>query len=252
MKQNIRKFLLAALAALCGGFFSAAELSDFTQGELYFRQNEPQKAVSYLKKSIENGGDPKAYIYLAMCYFQQGKYADALSVCSTGMEVPGANKKVLAYDAGNIAFAMDNYAEAEKWYSLAIAADSAYAPPLLNRANTLLKTGKLTDSKDDYINYLKLEPESPQSETIERIIALIDSQVEEQKKEEAIRVAEEKKLKEEEHRIAAEKARREHEEAERRKKLLEDVASSLQGTGMMNMSAGAEGTVGYDYESELE
>ncbi|HBG65616.1 MAG TPA: hypothetical protein DDW78_04025 [Treponema sp.] len=252
MKQNMRKFLLAAFIFLSGSTFWAAEPSDFTQGELYFRQDEPQKAVSYLKKSIENGGDPKAYIYLAMCYFQQGKYADALSVCASGMEVPGVNKKVLAFDAGNIAFAMENYAEAEKWYSLAIAADPAYAAPVLNRANTFLQQGKLEDSKGDYQNYLVLEPESPQAETIARIIALIDNQVEEQKKEEAIRVAEEKKLKEEEHRIAAERARREHEEAERRKKLLEDVASSLQGSGMVNMSAGAEGTVDYGYESELE
>ena len=58
---------------------------------------------------------------------------------------------------------------------------------------------------------------------------------------EAARLAEEKRLADEK---AAEEARK--------AKLLEDVASSLNGSSTENMSAGAEGTVGYGYESELE
>ena len=41
-------------------------------------------------------------------------------------------------------------------------------------------------------------------------------------------------------------------EAERRRKLLEDVANSLQQTDSMNMTAGAEDVIEYDYESELD
>lgn len=206
-----------------------AQNSNFLQGELYFRQNESEKAITYLKKAIEAKEDPKAYVYLAMCYYQQGKYLEALSVCSTAMDVPGTNKKVLAFDAGNIAFAMEDFSEAEKWYSLAIEQDSLYAPPVLNRANTLLKIGKLEESKTDYLTFLKLDPDTEQYDTITRLLSLIDNQVEEQKNEEAIRVSEEKKQKQEEHRIEAERARRELEEAERRKKLLEEASSSLQG-----------------------
>jgi len=51
---------------------------------------------------------------------------------------------------------------------------------------------------------------------------------------------------------AAEAERQAAEEAERRKRLLEDVAASLQDSESQNMSAGAEGTVDYGYESELE
>ena len=60
-----------------------------------------------------------------------------------------------------------------------------------------------------------------------------------------MKAAEEEAARAEAERIAAE-------EAARRRKLLEDVAASLQNTETENMSAGAEGTVEYDYETELE
>lgn len=81
---------------------------------------------------------------------------------------------------------------------------------------------------------------------------MLTQQIENEEKAEAIRVEQERKQKEEEQRVAAERARLEQEEAARRKKLLEDVASSLQDAASENMSAGAEGTVDYGYESELE
>ncbi len=244
---------LAAAFFLCGsGLCTLAAQGDFSRGESFFRADNPEKAVPYLQKAIENKEDPKAYIYLALCYFQQGKYAQALNICTEGMDAPNTNKKVLAYDAGNIAFAMEDYEGADKWYSLAIAADASYASPVLNRANTRLKQGRFQESKEDYINYIKLSPDSEQGNTINAIIAMLDEQMENEKKADVIRVEQERKQKEEEQRIAAERARQEIEAAQRRKKLLEDVASSLQDASAENISAGAEGTVGYGYESELD
>ena len=49
-------------------------------------------------------------------------------------------------------------------------------------------------------------------------------------------------------RIAAEQAA----EAERRRKLLEDVAASLQNTETTSVNAGTEGVIDYEYESELD
>ena len=232
--------------------FAAAEGSDFAKGEELFRGNKFDEAAPYLEKAVSSGENPKAYIYLAICYHQQKEYEKGLAVCEKGMAAPGTNKKVLAFDAGNLAFAMGDFASAEKWYSMAIAADATYAPPVLNRANTRLKEGKFQDSRIDYESYLKLEPESEQGNSIKSIIAALTEQLENEKKAEAIRVEQERKQKEEEQRIIAEKARQEADEAARRKKLLEDVASSLQDATTENMSAGAEGTVDYGYESELE
>ena len=46
--------------------------------------------------------------------------------------------------------------------------------------------------------------------------------------------------------------KRRQEEAERRRKLLEDVANSLQNTDSTNMTSGTEDLIDYDYESELD
>ena len=252
MGKSWQKYLATAFCLCVGGLSLLAAQSDFSRGESFFRADNPDKAVPYLQKAIENKEDPKAYLYLALCYFQQGNYAQALTICSEGMDAPGTNKKILAYDAGNIAFAMEDYNEADRWYSLAIAADANYASPVLNRANTRLKQGRFKECKEDYINYIKLSPESEQGNTINAIIAMLDDQMENEKKAEVIRVEQERKQRDEEQRIAAERARQEVEAAQRRKKLLEDVASSLQDVSTENISAGAEGTMGYGYESELD
>lgn len=246
---DLRRFVLFPLMLAAG---VALHAQSFSSGEELFRTGKFSEAVPFLEKAVESGENPKAYIYLALCYQQMKEYEKGLAVLERGMDAPGTNKKVIAFDAGNISFAMGNYSAAENWYSMAIAADPSYAAPVLNRANTRLKAGKYADSKADYVSYLGLEPETPQGNSIKTIISMLTQQMENEEKAEAIRVEQERKQKEEEKRVAAERARLEQEEAARRKKLLEDVASSLQDAASENMSAGAEGTVDYGYESELE
>ncbi len=251
---SIRRFFagcIVLLLAFCARTVHA-QTPSFSSGEELFRTGKYADAIPYLEKSIEAGENPKAYIYLALCYQQQKDYEKGLAVLERGMDAPGTNKKIIAFDAGNLAFAMGNYSAAENWYSIAIAADASYAAPVLNRANTRLKEGKYEDSRADYVNYLGLDPETPQGNSIKTLISMLTQQIENEEKAEAIRVEQERKQKEEEQRVAAERARLEQEEAARRKKLLEDVASSLQDAASENMSAGAEGTVDYGYESELE
>ncbi|MBO4320292.1 MAG: tetratricopeptide repeat protein [Treponema sp.] len=299
-KKCTKKSILILFLSLFMVFCAFAENINFTKGEEFFRQNEPAKAIPLLEKAITEGGNPRAYIYLALAYYQLEQYPAALEVCNKGMLATGTNKKILAYDAGNICFKMEDYENAEKWYTMAITADSTYAPAVLNRAQSRLKLARYADSREDYIRYQELAPTNPQYQEIQLLIALLDTEVERIAKEEeaakaeaqriqienarieaenarieaarveAERVAAEKaaaekeaeeararaKQAEEEARIAAEKAaeaeRKEKEEAERRRRLLEDVAASLQDSETQNMSAGAEGTVDYGYESELE
>ena len=247
-----RLFLLPLVLALAVAASAQGAGASFPSGEELFRTGKFSEAIPYLEKAVEAGEHPKAYVYLALCYQQQKEYEKGLAVLERGMDAPGTNKKVLAFDAGNLSFAMGNYSAAEHWYSIAIAADPSYSAPLLNRANTRLKEGKYADSRADYVSYLDLEPETPQGNSIKTVISMLTQQMENEEKAEAIRVEQERKQKEEEQRVAAERARLELEEAARRKKLLEDVASSLQDAATENMSAGAEGTVDYGYESELE
>lgn len=264
--NRLKRYILA-LVLIFTGASVFCQNGDFSEGEKLFRQNRPKDAVPYLKSAVESGSAPKAYNYLALCYFQLGEYNLALDVCNAGLKTPGTDKKVLAYNAGNICFAKKDYAEAEKWYSLAVSADGFYSEPVLNRANARLNLGKLAESKADYEKYIELAPDDVQRPEIEKLLVLLSEEIVVREEE---RVAQEKRLLEEQQRIkeeeerlaeaariiaeqeAAEKERIAREESEKRRKLLEEVAASLQKVESENMSAGAEGTIDYDYETELE
>ena len=303
MNKNLTKVFLSTFFAVFLTWTSYSQSTAYEQGETFFRQNQPEQAIPLLQKSIAENDNPRAFMYLALSYYQVGKYPEALEVCSAGMTANGTNKKILSYNAGNIAFTMEDYAVADRWYSISISADSTFAPPVLNRAQARLKLGKIKDARTDYRRYLELYPQTPQRDQIEELLRLLDSEIAQEEAEverikienarieaenarieaarvEAERVAAEEaaaeqrraeaakaeaearaaqelaRQKAEEARIAAEKEaeakRLAEEEAERQRKLLEDVAASLQDTESQNMSAGAEGTVGYGYESELE
>ncbi len=314
-----------SLILLVAGGICFCQSSDFLKGESLFKENKVEEAVPFLKNAISQGGNPKAYNYLALAYHKLGMHEESLEVCSDGMKVSGTDKKVLAFNAGNVCFDMGDYYTAERWYSLAIAANRIYAPPVLNRANTELKQKKFLAALEDYKLYLDLSPNDRQKPEIEQIIALLegwkkgeDDRLAEQKRieaeearisaeaeraskekeakeldaalqqqlnekfaeqaalleaqrEELRKLIEEQKAVQEAQRAEAEKraeeaakreaesamrvaeaAKKAEEDAARRRKLLEDVAASLQNSGSSNMNAGAEGTIDYGYETELE
>lgn len=261
-------FLCAVIFA-CQEIFCQAQ-NDFSRGEELFKQNQAEESLDFLQKACDSGNYPKAYIYLSLAYYQLGNYEKSLEVCEKGMSVSGTDKKLLAFNAGNTCYAEGIYENAEEWFSKSILANPSYAKPVLNRANARLMLGKFQESKGDYVRYLELAPDDEQKEQIEKLIALLDEEIARIEAEEIERKAEEARLKEEEERLAEEmriqeekrKAEQEalrleqerlaQEEAERRRKLLEDVVSSLQNTETENMSAGAEGTFDYGYETELE
>ena len=174
-------------------FSAFAQNDDFLQGENLFKENRVEEAVPFLKSAISTGKCPKAYKYLALCYEKMGLLKESLEVCTEGMKISGTDKKVLAFNAGNVCFAMEDFYSAEKWYSLAIAANRLYAPPVLNRANAELKQEKYIASLEDYKLYLDLSPNDRQKPEIEQLISLLEGL----KKAEEDRLAEEKRLKEE-------------------------------------------------------
>ncbi|MCI1208016.1 MAG: hypothetical protein LKF96_01040 [Treponema sp.] len=246
-----------------------------TEGEKLFLQNKPQAAIPLLEKEISApDANPAAYNYLGIAYYQTGDYVQSISVFEKGLNVPGTDKKVLAFNAGNSAFAAGDYKSANKYYSLAIAADALYTAPLLNRANSYLRMDNLENSVSDYERFLEIAPGDGQYEAVKKLVALLKSEIEKRKTQAEQAAAEAARLKAEQKRIAEETAAQEKEAAEqkaaeeakqqqlaaqkaaaeaaRRKKLLEDVASSLQDTESTNVSAGAEDIIEYNDEAELD
>ena len=138
-----------------------------------------------------------------------------------------------------------------------------FYPALLNRANTYLSEREYNKALSDYKDYLRSVPGDSQSGKIRKLISYLEEQLVFMAQEEKRQAEENARLMEENARIQAELAKKrtaEEEarkaemarEAERRRKLLEDVANSLQQTDSMNMTAGAEDVIEYDYESELD
>lgn len=251
-----------------------AQTTDFASGENLLKQNRTEEAIPYLQKAIQKGESTRAYEYLSLCYFQLGKYSEGVDVVNSAMKVPGTDKKVLALNAGNAAFVSGNFEDADSWYSVSITASPNYSAPVLNRANARVYLGKYDDAKKDYQKFLQLEPNDSRRPDIERMMASLDEEIAMEEIRRAEEQAEQERIAEEELRIAEELARaqaaqkaeeerlarearlaeerRIQEEADRKRKLLEEVAASLQDSETTNMSAGAGEIIDYGYETELE
>ena len=260
--------------AVCFLFvFAAAALfaDSFSEGKELFRMNKPLEAIPLLVQALsEENVPPETYIYLGLAYYQTGQLRQSVDTFLAGAEKSGTNKRVLYYNAGNAAFKMGNFSEAEELFSFASAADPNFAGAVLNKANAQLKQDKLEEAAVSYETYLEKKPDAPQADAVKKIIAAISDELNARSREKERLALEAERLKAEEARIAAEKeARRQEEErlaaeraaaeaerlaaaAERRRQLLEEVSASLQAAGSENISAGTEGVMGYDYESELD
>ena len=256
MKKNI--FVFGILFFLISCAFSESE------GEKLFKTNNPGGAVTLLEKDISAGNvSADTYNFLGLSYFQLGQYEKAIDAFERGMNSGVSNRKLLSFNEGNVAYAAGNYSKAESCYSLALAASPDFYSALLNRANTRLMMKKYQDCLADYKRFVLEQPDDSQTPEIQRLIGYLEQEIQRQE-EEAVRLAEEqKRLEEENKRLQEEMARQKAEqealeaerraaEEERRRKLLEDVANSLQQTDTTNMTAGAEDVLDYDYESELE
>ena len=242
--KKIAFFILCATTIVSAAY----GVDFFSEGEKKFRENKPEEAAPLLATAVEySGADPRAWLYLGVCYQQLGKLDEAVSVFKRGLSAPNADKKLLYYNLGNTYFMQEKFVFAEEMFTQAAALDENFGPAFLNRANTRIQLNKLQEASDDYSAYLLCEPDSPQRENIIRVQALIAEQFA-QEKYEAERAAKAKKAEEE--RLAALK----REEEERRRRILQEVENSLKlnAEATTAVSVGAEGVVGYDEESELE
>lgn len=215
----------------------------FTEGESLFRQNKPSEAIPLLyQASIIQGTDPKVFTYLGLCYQQTGKYADAISTFMKGTSLPGTDKKVLFFNAGNCYFLQEQFSEAETMYTKATEIDSAWAPSYLNRGNSRVKQGKLFLAVEDYRLYLVLDPATWQRDSLKQLISLLTVDIE---------ASESAQIRAEAQRLSAEAEQAAA--AERYQRIMDEVSASLQSVDAASTrAAGSEHILDYNEEGQLE
>lgn len=151
---------------------------DFARGEELFQLNRPEEAIPFLEKCIDvQNINPDVYIYLGVAYYQTSQFEKSLSVFTKGLAVRGSDRRILAYNAGNSAYAMGSYARADACYAIAVKEDPSFSSAVLNRANAQLRLDHLADARENYVRYLELENDAVQKEKIEQLIVLLDEEI---------------------------------------------------------------------------
>ncbi len=238
---NIKKTVFFVLF-LC--FFSLMYCMDyFEEGKKLLAEDKPDKACAVLfAASKEHNAPLTVYLYLGVAYFRCGKYTEALSYLSAGRKNDAVNSYLYSYNIGNIYFLQSRYDAAEQAYNDSISTNGLYAPAFLNRANARIKLDKREDALQDYKIYLNLEPDTVQRDSIQKMISLLEYAKEEALKAQVL--SEARKAAEEAERLAAE---------ERYKRLMDEVNATLSSVNDADaVSAGAESTIDYSEENELD
>jgi len=219
------------------GSESISTTGPFADGERLLREDRPKEAAAKLEKAIlEPGVDERAWIYLSVAYLQLGRLDESLAILRKGLSAANRYRPLYFYNMGNVFVLQGKNAFAEEMYGEALALDPAYAAAYLNRANARLNQRNYQMASADYRSYLEIEPASAQRESIEGLLAKLDSA-----------------LAAEAERIAAEQARIYAEEVAKQA-LLASIAASLQASAeeTMSLSAGSGSVQGYGDELSLD
>ena len=220
-----RKYFSLAVVLVLSVYSSFAS-DAYETGYNLFSTNKPSEAIPYFVTAMNDlSVSPSVYIYLGIAYYQTGQYTESLEVFRRGLSASGTNKRIIAFNAGNSAYAMRDYATAEEMFSLASAADPTFASPVLNRANSRLSQDKLQGALEDYERYLVLDPYSSQRAEVEAIIRALRGEMVYREQEKERIAQEEQRMKEEEARIQAENQRIAEEKAEAARKEAERLAA---------------------------
>ncbi|MCR5699406.1 MAG: tetratricopeptide repeat protein [Treponemataceae bacterium] len=156
----------------------------FSEGEKLYNENRPVDALMYFQKALEeNPENPSAYNLLGLCYYQLADYEAAQQTFLKGSELPSKLKYILYYNAGNAAFAMGDYENAEIYYTASIELNPEFSSAVLNRGNTRLKLSLFKGASEDYKLYLELESDTDQREQIEKLIYEVNQAWYEQERE---------------------------------------------------------------------
>lgn len=165
-------------ACLLGLFLSSWSLFSESQGASLFKKNKPAAAIPMLESGIADGtAESEDYNFLGLAYYQVGNYEKSLETFEAGFLVAGTNKRILAYNAGNTAFAMQEYEKADEYFSLALIAAPDFKEAVLNRANTRLRQNNYFGALEDYKHFMEIAADDINAPTVSQMIIVLTEEV---------------------------------------------------------------------------
>ena len=205
-------------------------------GEELFLKNKMEEARPYLETALaQNPRNERIYLYLGTIYEQLGQYDRAVTLLQRGVTYAQDYLDVMYFNIGNNMFKQNKNVLAVDMYSKAVSVNPDFVDAYLNRANAALRVENFESAAEDYRLYLTLRPDTPQRESIERVLAMLGDIIEDARA------------------LAAEQERVRVEAEARRKALLNQVLNSLQNAseGTTNLSAESEDVERVDVESDI-
>ncbi len=226
---------------------------------MQYRRHE--EAIPLLRAVLERNTPERgeAYRLLAHALIQEEESTEGERVLRDALNDPS----LAAKDRGRIAFDLavhlgrqGNYEEAEAMYSRALQEDAGIAAVYLNRGNLRVNQRAFDAAVRDYELYLAVRPRAQQRPEIERMIALLQEEIEA----EEIRRAEEERRRaaEEEARRVAEEERQRRAEEERRaaearrRRMIDSVLESLGSAQTETESYSLENEEIREYDEEID
>jgi tetratricopeptide (TPR) repeat protein len=156
-------------------FFGICQADDefFQKGLTYYQNREFQLAAATLEQSKKIAPrEPLVYFYLGNCYYQLGDLDAAIMNFTAGLNFAD-NKGVFFYNLGNCYFLKENYEFAVEMYTKAIQYDPALFDSYLNAGNAAYKEGDIPQTIIQWETYLRVYPQTPQYEKIQKALAYL-------------------------------------------------------------------------------
>ena len=195
VKRKVTRLLMVAVCIFVAGHAVGQE-DLLKKGEELYLENRFQEALPVLESAVvQYPQNERVYLYLGTVYEELGMHENAIDILQRGTIVSDVYTDLMYFNMANNLFKQEKGALADEMYGRAIESNPRLSAAYLNRANNRVKLGDFAGAVDDYKVYLNLKPAAGQRESIERMIALLNEEIEAER--ERIRKEEEERLAEE-------------------------------------------------------
>ncbi len=166
--------------------------SAYDKGMEYYREGKRDLALENLTQaSLDDPQNDGPFFYLAVMYHSSGELELAEKNYREGRTLRGPFYLDLTFNLANLYFNQGLYPQAEELYEEMLFWVGDYrTQSLLNLANLSVQTESYEQAISLYKEYLQVNPETPQRQAIQAMVALLEKAVTEEvlKKEESLRL----------------------------------------------------------------